>query len=100
MTGIRTSTSILTSATCVALSVAAMEGALAQQASPGRTAPASPVPFDLPAQPLAQVLQAFGRLTELVVVAPRPLLDGRTSAPINGDYLPGDALRHVLAGTG
>ncbi|WP_434115639.1 TonB C-terminal domain-containing protein [Paraburkholderia caffeinilytica] len=56
--------------------------------------------FDLPAQPLAQVLQAFGRLTELVVLAPAPLLDGRISAPLSGDYLPREALQRVLEGTG
>ncbi|ALK34224.1 TonB C-terminal domain-containing protein [Burkholderia plantarii] len=56
--------------------------------------------FDLPAQPLARALQSFARVTELVVLAPAPLLEGRMSAPLEGDYAPRDALRRVLVGTG
>ncbi|WP_260464023.1 TonB C-terminal domain-containing protein [Burkholderia sp. Bp8963] len=55
--------------------------------------------FDLPAQPLAELLRAFYS-TSLVVVAPKPLIDGRVSAPVHGTYLPADALRVALAGTG
>ncbi len=62
--------------------------------------PAGAIHFDLPARPLADVLQTFGRMTELVVIAPSPLLDGRTSAPLSGDYPPREALQRVLAGTG
>ncbi|WP_244108346.1 secretin and TonB N-terminal domain-containing protein [Burkholderia anthina] len=55
--------------------------------------------FDLPAQPLADLLRAF-YATRLVVVAPKPLIDGRVSAPVHGTYAPADALRMALAGTG
>lgn len=62
--------------------------------------PGSVVRFDLPAQPLAKTLQDFARLTELIVLAPAPLLDGRTSAPVQGEFTPRDALERMLAGTG
>ncbi|AIO30138.1 MULTISPECIES: STN domain-containing protein [Burkholderia cepacia complex] len=74
--------------------------ARAQDAARGSRQPGTPVHFDLPAQPLATALQDFARITELVVLAPAPLLEGRTSAPIAGDFLPRDALERVLAGTG
>jgi hypothetical protein len=56
--------------------------------------------FELPAQPLALTLQAFGRMTEMVLLAPAPLLEGRTSAAVSGDFAPRDALARVLEGTG
>ncbi len=61
---------------------------------------AASVHFDLPAQPLARALQGFARVTELVVLASAPLLEGRMSAPLAGDYAPREALRRVLVGTG
>lgn len=77
-----------------------MCSARADDAGPGAVVPAGAIRFDLPAQPLAQTLQVFGRMTELAVIVPSPLLEGRTSAPVSGSYLPRDALRLVLAGTG
>jgi hypothetical protein len=77
-----------------------LQNARAQDVSRNDGSSAGIVHFDLPAQPLAQVLQAFGRMTELVLLAPAPLLEGRTSAPVSGDFLPRDALLRVLAGTG
>ncbi|MFC0693349.1 STN domain-containing protein [Paraburkholderia humisilvae] len=56
--------------------------------------------FDLPAQPLALTLQAFGSMTEMVLLAPAPLLEGRTSTAVSGDYTPHDALIQLLEGTG
>jgi hypothetical protein len=101
MTGTRASTSVLALAACLVLwNALMMQSVHAQDAGLANRTSADTIHFDLPAQPLAQVLQAFGRMTELVVVVPRPLLDGRISAPISGDYLPSDALRRVLAGTG
>ncbi|WP_258187436.1 secretin and TonB N-terminal domain-containing protein [Trinickia symbiotica] len=72
----------------------------AQEAERDVHQPAGAEHFDLPAQPLAQALQAFGRMTELVVLAPAPLLEGRTSAAVKGDYSPREALERVLTGTG
>src|ERR1700744_71121 len=101
MTGTRASTSVVALAACLGLWTASVtSNAQAGSAGPGNDALAGTIHFDLPAQPLAEVLQAFGRMTELVVIAPSPLLDGRTSAPLSGDYAPREALQRVLAGTG
>jgi hypothetical protein len=56
--------------------------------------------FDLPAQPLAQALHAYGRLTQLLVMAQTSLIAGHMSTSVSGDYSPRDALQHLLAGTG
>ncbi|RKP52483.1 TonB C-terminal domain-containing protein [Trinickia fusca] len=56
--------------------------------------------FALPAQPLAQALRAFGHMADLVVLAPAPLLEGRMSAPVEGDYSARAALERMLVGTG
>ncbi|KVS40541.1 secretin and TonB N-terminal domain-containing protein [Burkholderia ubonensis] len=72
----------------------------AQETGTAGRQPGATAHFDLPAQPLAKALQDFARITELIVLAPAPLLDGRTSAPVRGEFLPRDALERVLAGTG
>ena len=77
-----------------------MQCANAQDAKVNEGQPAQTMHFELPAQPLAQALQSFGRMTELVVLASAPLLEGRTSAPVSGDFAPRDALQRTLAGTG
>jgi hypothetical protein len=101
MTGTRASTSVVALAACLGLWTApATSNAQAGSTGPGNGAPAGAIHFDLPAQPLAQVLQAFARMTELVVIVPSPLLDGRTSAALIGDYPPREALQRVLVGTG
>lgn len=56
--------------------------------------------FDLPAQPLAQALHAYGQLTQLLVMAQSSLIAGHMSAPVSGDYPPAEALQRLLAGTG
>jgi hypothetical protein len=101
MTGTRASTSAFALAACLGLWIApAASEAQTGDAGTRNDTPARSIHFDLPAQPLAEVLQAFGRMTELVVIAPSPLLEGRTSAPLSGDYPPREALQRVLAGTG
>lgn len=100
MTRSRAPSGVLALTACFLLCAVIVRSAQAQDAGRGSRTSAGSVHFDLPAQPLAQVLQAFGRQTELVVLAPAPLLDGRISAPLSGDYLPRDALQRVLEGTG
>lgn len=56
--------------------------------------------FNLPAQPLADALMAFGRISRLSVLAQSNLLDNRVSAPVEGDYSPVEALQRLLVGTG
>jgi hypothetical protein len=99
MTFARVTPPALAAAACLTLCALMAHNVGAQDLQPGNNASSGTVHFDLPAQPLDQLLQAF-RETELVVVVSRPLLEGRTSAPVNGDYLPGDALRRALIGTG
>ncbi|KVT98697.1 secretin and TonB N terminus short domain protein [Burkholderia ubonensis] len=72
----------------------------AQETGTAGRQPGATAHFDLPAQPLAKALQDFARITELIVLAPAPLLDARTSAPVRGEFLPREALERVLAGTG
>ena len=83
---------------CLLFTVLTARSAEAQEGD--RDSHPSAVHFDLPAQPLAQALQAFAHLTELVVLAPAPLLEGRTSAAVTGDYAPRDALEQMLVSTG
>ncbi len=56
--------------------------------------------FDLPSQPLAEALQAYGRIADLFVMADAALLRTRISSPVSGDYTAHEALQRLLAGTG
>ncbi len=56
--------------------------------------------YALPAQPLADALDAFGRMTRILIVAHAPMLTGRMSGPVGGDYSAQEALKLLLAGTG
>ncbi|WP_186162734.1 secretin and TonB N-terminal domain-containing protein [Burkholderia gladioli] len=100
MTRFRTPTGRYALLACLMLWLAwpARQG-FAQTAPAPRTAGAV-VHFEMPAQPLARALQSFAKVTELVVLAPAPLLEGRMSTALTGDYPPREALQRVLAGTG
>lgn len=100
MTRSRAPSGVLALTVCLLSLTFVMRHANAQDAGQVSRAAARARHFDLPGQPLAQALQAFARTTELIVLAPAPLLDGRMSAPVAGDYLPREALERVLAGTG
>jgi hypothetical protein len=75
-------------------------GARAQKVDLKPGASVAAIHFDLPAQPLADALDAYERLTRLSVMAQTRLLAGRTSAAMNGDYSSHEALQRLLAGTG
>lgn len=98
MTRSRAPRGVVALAVCMLLVGLPMRGVHAQ--APRGHHPGVPAHFNLPAQPLAKALQDFARITELIVLAPAPLLEGRTSAPVQGDFLPRDALERVLLGTG
>ncbi len=101
MTGKRASTSVMSLAACLMLWSALMiQSARAQDAGRTESASAEAIRFDLPAQPLAEALQAYGRVAELSVMAQTELLNGRVSAPVNGSYPVREALQRLLAGTG
>jgi TonB C terminal len=74
--------------------------ARAQVAGVDESLPTGAIRFNLPAQPLDQALLVFGRMTQLVVLAPSPLIRGRISTPLAGDYTPREALQRVLTDTG
>lgn len=56
--------------------------------------------FDIPAQPLATALTAFGQQSGLQVSARAPLVEGKTSTAVKGDLPPPAALSQLLTGTG
>lgn len=56
--------------------------------------------FDIPAQPLATALTAFGQQSGLQVSAQAPLVEGRSSSPVRGALSPMLALSQLLAGSG
>ncbi|MDJ1156680.1 TonB-dependent siderophore receptor [Chelatococcus sp. SYSU_G07232] len=58
------------------------------------------VDFDIPAQPLARALAAFGRQSGLQVSAPADAVAGLRAAAVRGALRPDEALRRLLAGTG
>ena len=58
------------------------------------------VAFDIPAQPLAQALTAFGRQSGLQVAFDPAAAAGKTSVALNGLMATEQALRALLGGTG
>ncbi|KEQ52184.1 TonB-dependent siderophore receptor [Sphingobium chlorophenolicum] len=72
----------------------------APSAAAAQTTRAEQRRFDIPSQSLAQALMIFGRQAGLQVTAEGPLVSGRTSAAINGDFSPAEALSRILQGTG
>ncbi|MCK9919219.1 STN domain-containing protein, partial [Microbacteriaceae bacterium K1510] len=56
--------------------------------------------FDIPAQPLASALKAYGAATRLELFYESTLTDGRRSGPLRGAFTAEAALRRLLAGTG
>jgi iron complex outermembrane recepter protein len=58
------------------------------------------VHFDLPAQPLAQSLEAIGRATHIDIGFSSSRVAGLTAPALKADLTVDDALLHVLSGTG
>jgi len=85
---------------CIVLGGLLVRTVRAQQTDDGARRQEPRLHFDLPAESLELALRAFGRISELAVLAPAPLLAGRTSAAVNGDYSPREALDLVMEGTG
>ncbi|MBP3864363.1 MAG: STN domain-containing protein, partial [Pseudomonas sp.] len=56
--------------------------------------------FDLPAAPLGVTLSRIARDSNLTLSVAPALLQGKTSAPVNGMYTPQQAAEHALAGSG
>ncbi len=73
-----------------------MTGGLAQ----GLTLPSQRILFDLPAQPLAVALTAYGEVTGLSVLVAAGLTVNRQSAAVEGLFTPAQALRLLLTDSG
>jgi hypothetical protein len=103
MTGTRISAGILKAlVSAILLGALAIQSAQAQDGvdRPDPGAAGSIVHFDIPAQPLAEALKAYGKVSELSVLVDSGMLEHRTSAPLQGSYAPHEALQRMLAGTG
>ena len=93
--GGRTVSALLAATALTAIAPAA--SALAQGA---RAAETEARTFDIPSQPLADALIAFGRQSGLQATADAGLVAGKQSAPVRGDMSWRQALGTLLAGTG
>jgi hypothetical protein len=84
------------------VAVAALVAALicvARAAEP-QTAPASqPTDFEIPSQPLANALHAYGRRMGIQVLYESRSAIGRQSQAVQGQFTPDEALKRLLAGT-
>jgi iron complex outermembrane receptor protein len=65
-----------------------------------QTTATAPRSFEIPAQPLREALLLFGQQSGLQVTAQGPLVEGRTSTAISGEFRAAEALIRLLAGTG
>jgi hypothetical protein len=103
MTGIRASAGAGALAACLVLGSASLiSSARAQDAGirPDSGAQTGVIHFELPAQPLAQALQAYSRIADVAVVALNRQLEGHLSTALSGDYARREALSRLLADTG
>ena len=82
-----------------ALALSSTSAVLAQE--PPLEAQASrPATFDIPSQPLAQALTAFGRQSGMQIAVDTAAVAGKTSGSVNGTMTAEQALRQLLAGSG
>lgn len=85
-------------ASAVITAFVGLTAADAQQ--PERSNRAGTRSFDIPAQPLASALTAFGDQGDMQVTVDTALLAGLQSQPVLGAFAPHEALGRLLAGTG
>jgi hypothetical protein len=60
----------------------------------------SPVEFDIPAQSLEDALKRYATATRRATLFRSEIVAGRRSATLHGRYVPEEALRRLLEGTG
>ena len=82
---------------CATFAIAGVCAAAAQD-RPAVSASA-PIPFHIPAQPLANALQAYGAQTGVQVLYESHSAAGRHSVAVEGNFTPENALNLLLAGT-
>ena len=81
----------LAASSLIALSLAA--AASAQAADDARE-------FEIEAKPLAEALTDFSRQSDLIIIAPRAMTEGRMAAAVDGALTPDQALAQLLTGSG
>jgi len=84
------------------LVVAALVAALicvARAAEPELSSPTQPIDFEIPSQPLADALHAYGRRMGIQVLYETRSAIGRQSEAVQGRFTPDEALKRLLAGT-
>lgn len=72
---------------------------IALAAAPAVQAQTQTIHFQIPAQPLAQALAEFSRQTGAPVMTASKLVEGKTSADVDGDYTPIEALSLIIKDT-
>jgi len=75
----------------------ALSAAAVAISSPAQAQAAS---FNIPAQPLANALEAFGKQSGKEILFDWTQVAGKTSSPLSGSMPPGEALTRLIAGTG
>lgn len=88
-------TSLLVASLAIGIAPAAFSQEPPLEAQAGRSGT-----FDIPAQPLAQALTAFGRQSGMQIAVDTASVAGKTSAGVNGTMTADQALRQLLAGSG
>lgn len=83
---------------CAALVVAGICASGAEEDRRARSA--EPIAFDIPAQPLAAALQAYGQRTGVQVLYESNSAVGRSSVAVEGSFTPDAALDRLLTATG
>lgn len=89
-----------TVAVCLALGASFAAQAQPAQESSAQSPQAAVYRLDIPAQPLANALQAFARASGQQVSFDGAALHGLTSSPLSGEYTAEQALSRLLEGTG
>lgn len=102
ITGGRGTAAGLMAGTALALSLALPVQAREMAIEPEQLAQAGErrIRFDIPAQPLPQAMNAFGRQAGMQVTGAAAVTAGVQAQAVSGDYTAGEALARLLAGTG
>jgi hypothetical protein len=84
------------------VAIAALAAALicvARAAEPQLPSATQPIDFEIPSQPLANALHAYGRRMGIQVLYESRSAMGRQSEAVKGQFTPDEALKRLLAGT-
>jgi hypothetical protein len=72
---------------------------VAKAAEPEPASTTQPIDFEIPSQPLANALHAYGRRMGIQVLYESRSAMGRQSEAVQGQFTPDEALKRLLAGT-